>query len=666
MSPRDISRRQFVAVSVAGAAAIVTRDVAAQEATPASSEEGGGIVSNAPGPTPTPLGPAEPPELSSSETNWAVENRDLKGTRHATGSQISSETVSELGTAWILPYDISSLFGALTANPIIVDDTLYIQDARSNVKALNRETGEVIWERAYDQDIPSGGPNGVAVGYGLVVFPVGGEGEVVAVDAATGEDVWSVNIQGPRGEGITMAPAIYDSTVYISTIPGNTSSFYTGGQRGFLHALDASTGRVLWYFDTTVDNLWGNARMNSGGGLWHPPSFDDEGNIYAGIGNAAPYPGNEQAPAGSSRPGDNDYANALMRINPETAGVDWYINIKPHDLFDLDNQLTPIVADVNVDGTDVPLVFSSGKHGIVVAANRETGEEVWRTPVGRHQNDELTDLPMDEPVEVLPGTFGGVETPMACADGVIYVPVFDLPTSYTATEIAGLADFSEAAGQLVALDAATGEVIWEVQLPTGTLAGATVVNDLVFTGGLDGVVRAHSIADGSQVWSYQTGAGINAPLAISGDYIYVASGGPLIPSPDTLDPLPIEGAALIAITIGGEPQMAGSASATPEEQKATPAASAGDGTSVSVSAVDIAFEPKSLAIAADTDVTITVTNEGVLQHDFVIENTEFATDLLNGGDSTELVVNLPAGEYTYFCSVPGHREAGMEGTLTVG
>src|SRR5690606_17902036 len=132
MSPRDISRRQFVAVSVAGAAAIVTRDVAAQDATPASSEEGGGIVSNARGPTPTPLGPAEPPELSSSETNWAVENRDLKGTRHATGSQISSETVSELGTAWILPYDISSLFGALTANPIIVDDTLYIQDARSN------------------------------------------------------------------------------------------------------------------------------------------------------------------------------------------------------------------------------------------------------------------------------------------------------------------------------------------------------------------------------------------------------------------------------------------------------------------------------------------------------------------------------------------------------
>ena len=68
---------------------------------------------------------------------------------------------------------------------------------------------------------------------------------------------------------------------------------------------------------------------------------------------------------------------------------------------------------------------------------------------------------------------------------------------------------------------------------------------------------------------------------------------------------------------------------------------------------------------ADTDVTIHLTNEGMLQHDFVIEDTDFRTELLNGGESDEIVVNLPAGEYTYYCSVAGHREAGMVGTLTV-
>jgi uncharacterized cupredoxin-like copper-binding protein len=80
---------------------------------------------------------------------------------------------------------------------------------------------------------------------------------------------------------------------------------------------------------------------------------------------------------------------------------------------------------------------------------------------------------------------------------------------------------------------------------------------------------------------------------------------------------------------------------------------------------DIYFSVKEFSIPADTDVEITFSNEGVSQHDFVIENTEFRTSLLNGGGVETITVNLPAGEYTYYCSVPGHRPAGMEGTLTV-
>jgi len=68
---------------------------------------------------------------------------------------------------------------------------------------------------------------------------------------------------------------------------------------------------------------------------------------------------------------------------------------------------------------------------------------------------------------------------------------------------------------------------------------------------------------------------------------------------------------------------------------------------------------------AGSDVTITFTNTGVLQHDFVIEDTDFGTDLIDNGTSVDLVVNLPAGSYTYYCTVAGHRDAGMEGTLTV-
>ncbi|HWV24708.1 MAG TPA: PQQ-binding-like beta-propeller repeat protein [Thermomicrobiales bacterium] len=674
MANGEFSRRRLIAAGITGAALIgganlgvrvVAQDAATPSASPGAtpaSEQPAAFPFNENAPEPTKVGPAVPDELTSVDTNWAVEGQNLWQDRNAAGSTISSATIDQLGLSWTLSYDISASYGALTSNPIIVGDILYIQDAMSNVKAVNKTTGEVVWSNEYNEAVSSGGPNGVAVGYGIAVYPVG-VGNVVGAKADTGEEIWRVDITGPRGEGITMAPAIYDSTVYISTIPGSTSEFYNGGMRGIVHALDVSTGRVLWYFDTTTDNLWGNPKANSGGGLWHPPAIDADGNLYLGVANAAPYPGNADYPSGSGRPGDNDYADSLVRLNATTGGVDWFINIKPHDLFDLDNQLSPVLADVD----DVPMVFSSGKHGLVVAANRETGNELWRTAVGQHKNDDTVDLPADEFIEVLPGTYGGVETPLAYADGVVFAPVFNMASWYNATGMdASKTDFGSATGNMVALNASTGEIIWDVEVPTGLLGGATVVNDLVFTGGLDGLVRAFSTADGTQVWSFQTGSGINAPFAVSGDFLYVPSAGPLLPSTDTMDPLPMKGAALIALTLGGEIQTQATpqAGASPESNAASPQASSG--TTAEVACVDINFEPKEMSIAADTDVQVHVTNKGLLQHDWTVEDTEFGTELLNGGEDTTLTVNLPAGTYTYYCTVPGHREAGMVGTLTVG
>ena len=619
-------------------------------------------------PVRTELGPAIPPEYTDAETNWPSQNRDLASTRLAAGSTISSQNVGELGLAWSFPLDINAAYGALVATPSIVGDAVYQQDALSNVYARDKNTGEELWTIEHNEPVPSGGPNGTAVGYGHVVYTVGGPADVIAVRADTGEEVWRTNIQGFRHEGITMAPLIYDSTVYVSTIPGTPEQFYQGNQRGFIIALDLIDGKVLWYFDTTVDNLWGaeggNARVNSGGGLWHPPSIDEEGNLFVGIGNASPYPGIPEYPAASSRPGDNDYANAIIRIDPDRAAVDWFVNVKPHDLFDLDNQLSPVLTTASINGTDTKIAISSGKHGYVVAFDQETGEEYWRTAVGEHLNDDLQELPEDEYVEVLPGTLGGVETPLAYAEGVIYAPVFNMSTFYNGGSIDPTSiNFGAATGQLVALDAATGEILWDVAQPTGTLAGALVANDIVFTGGLDGVVRGYSTADGSQVFTYQTASGLNAPLAASGDYLFVPAGGPLIPSENTWDPAPTPQAELIALKIGGEIQTAPTGTPVPEE--ASPAAEASGDGGVLVNAVDIAFEPKELTIPADTDVVITITNNGALQHDFCIDELGIKSDLLNGGESTEVTINAAAGTYEYYCSVTGHREAGMVGTLTV-
>ncbi|MGN6032475.1 MAG: outer membrane protein assembly factor BamB family protein [Thermomicrobiales bacterium] len=548
-----LNRRTLSTTSLAAAAglALATAARAQNAATP----EGSGVDSGTPesGATPTPSWPVVPPELTEAETNWAIEGGDLHATRNAQGSAISTDTIDTLGLAWSVPISVSAAFGSLTANPIVAGDTVFIQDAKSNIYALNKETGETIWANTYNDDVPSGGPNGIAVGYGMAVFSLGGAGDVIAVDAATGTEIWRHNIQGPLGEGITMAPAIYDSTVYISTIPGDAEEFYQGGMRGFIYALDATDGHVIWYFDTTTGNLWGNGRVNSGGGLWHPPSIDADGNLYVGIANASPYPGTPEFPGASSRPGDNDYANALMRINPDIANYDWYINVKPHDLFDHDNQLTPILAEVDIDGVATPMVFSSGKHGWIVAANSDTGAELWRTPVGEHnENEFLQELDADTEITLLPGFIGGTETPMAYANGVIFAPVLNVP--FTTTGVSGTGDIFGGVGELTAVDAATGAILWTTPIPTMVLGGAQVANDLVFTGGLDGLVRGFRVDDGTEVFRYQTTAGINTSFAISGDYLFVPAGGPLSPSADTASPAPEMASALFALKLGGEVQ----------------------------------------------------------------------------------------------------------------
>ncbi|MGB3328474.1 MAG: PQQ-binding-like beta-propeller repeat protein [Thermomicrobiales bacterium] len=549
-----INRRTLGVASITAAAglAIATSARAQNAATPEANA------------TPAPALPAVPPELSDAPTNWAIESGDLRATRNAQGSKISTETIGTLGLAWSAPIAVSAPFGALTSNPIVAGDIVYVQDAKSNVHAFNKTTGEKVWSNNYDNDVPSGGPNGIAVGYGMAIFSLGGTGDVIAVDAATGKEIWRHNIRGFLGEGITMAPAIYDGTVYISTIPGDPQEFYQGGMRGFIFALDATDGHVIWYFDTTTDNLWGNGRVNSGGGLWHPPSFDENGNLYVGIGNASPYPGTKEFPGASSRPGDNDYANALMRLNPTIANYDWYINVKPHDLFDHDNQLTPILATVEIGGVPTPMVFSSGKHGWIVAANSETGEEIWRIPVGEHnENEFLPELGADTEITLLPGFIGGTETPMAFANGVIFAPVLNVP--YKTTGVSGTGDIFGGVGELTAVEAATGKILWTTPIPTMVLGGATIANDVVFTGGLDGLIRGFKVDDGSEVFRFQTTAGINTSFAISGDYLYVPAGGPLSPNADTASPAPELATALFALKLGGEVQSMpiGTPAATP-------------------------------------------------------------------------------------------------------
>jgi outer membrane protein assembly factor BamB len=171
----------------------------------------------------------------------------------------------------------------------------------------------------------------------------------------------------------------------------------------------------------------------------------------------------------------------------------------------------------------------------VFAFDPADGKLLWKTAVGMHNgHDDDGQLALDgtlqleTPYTVLPGVIGGVETNMAVADGVVYVPVVNVPTTYaSATSPLGTPDYTKAASEMVAIDIATGKQLWDTKAPGSILlGGATVSNDLVFTTGLGGGVAALSRKDGAIVWTAQLPAGSNSTLAIAGDTLIAGAGVP--------------------------------------------------------------------------------------------------------------------------------------------
>lgn len=485
-------------------------------------------------PKPNSLGPSVPPEVFDPTGNWPLAQGDLRSTRVARGSSITAANVESLRIAWTFPVTASTGYGGMTATPIVIGETVYLQDMRSNIFALERSTGAPRWEHRYE--IGCVGPNGVAVGYGMVFAGLGDTAEVVALDAASGAERWRVRLSNNPGEGIDMAPAVYDSTVYISTVAGNLSSFNRGGAKGVLFALDAATGETLWQFDTTTNDLWGSPRVNSGGGLWYPPSFDTRGDIYFGVGNAAPWPGTTLFPNGGSRVSPNDYASSMVALNRETGAVRWHYNAAPHDLFDHDFQNSPVLIGEATEEGRQALAIGSGKTGTVVAVDLMSGSVVWKAKVGEHTESTVPELSAT-PVSILPGAWGGVLTPLAATETTVFVPVVNQPTTYTATGVDKMSmfDFTQATGEIVALDTKTGIQKWRTQLPSPALGGATLVNDVVITAGMDGIVRFVHAETGELVHEKTADAGINACPAISGTMIIQPAAGARIRTAETPD-----------------------------------------------------------------------------------------------------------------------------------
>jgi len=343
--------------------------------------EAAGKASSAPG------GSANPAVAA----GWTLPGGNLANTRDV-ASAITSSNVSTLGVAWCVPVESTGKNAAVglpdgyASTPIVVNGVVYTQDLESNVMAIRLATGKVLWTHNYNSI--NGGPDGVNVVGGTVYAAT--DSAAVALNAATGRQLWSRTLIGNDKEGIDMAPGYNDGTVYVSTVPVNPNKGeYLGGAKATLWALNAATGAPEWSWDE-VQNLWGNPFANSGGGLWDPPSFDSQGNLYIGVANPGPI-AQTGWPAGfpwaTSRPGPDLYTDSVIKLSPRGKLL-WYYQLTPHDLFDWDLQNSPVLTTAHGQ----LVVIDGGKAGILIELSAQTGRLLWKLPVGvhsGHDNDGL-------------------------------------------------------------------------------------------------------------------------------------------------------------------------------------------------------------------------------------------------------------------------------------
>jgi outer membrane protein assembly factor BamB len=446
-------------------------------------------------------------------------NIDLAGSRKAK-SEINSGNVNQLKQVWSIPVEGQGIYGSYASTPIIVNGVVYSQDLESNVSAVDLESGDVLWDTKFES--PSHGPNGLAVAEGHVYGAT--NSGAFALDQKTGKELWLTQLGGP----VDMAPGANDGKVYVSTVPENTSAEYEAGAVGTLWAMDGKTGKKLWHFDTVPKDLWGDPKINSGGGLWYPPSFDSKGNVYAGTGNPAPLPGTPNKPWGSSRPGDNRYADSLVKLDPNSGKLDWYYQETPHNIYDWDFQNSPIIAESK--GKEVAI--GSGKSGFVVAVDLKTGKPLWRTRVGEHNSHDKDPLyamrgeySKIKPGEVFPGALGGVIAALASDGERVYIPIVN--HSMTLRNGYEVSEESAATGEVEAIDLRTGKVVWETQFPSPAYGSLVVSNDVVFATSAEGVIHALSANSGGEIWQAALPSGTNAGVMVSGDMLVTGAGLPV-------------------------------------------------------------------------------------------------------------------------------------------
>lgn len=465
---------------------------------------------------------------------WPTFSRTLDNHRYSPLDQIDRDNVNELRLNWSRNLDFS---GSVQSDPVVWDGIMYINGIAS-VFALDATNGDLLWDYKYDlpesiRPFYASRMRGGVVVYDGKVFHNRNDASVVALDARTGAELWSTTV-GDVGmwEAFTSGPTFADGKIIVGPTGGDG-----GGHAGRILALNPADGEILWTFSVVPGpgepgfETWDPAPTPpfGGGVAWTPGAFDPvTGTIIYGTGNPTPWDRFE-------RSGDNLYTASYVALDVNDGSLKWYHQIIPGDEWDLDQHVSPAIADLDIDGQSRRVAILPTTSGYLMVVDVDTGEFLRghaMMPEGSYSvhlgfnadgtsiiNEEARHSEPGESKLLCPFRWASYELGTFSPDTNLYYR----PNTFQCTDLAlwpvdpewepgqqvkayeasndPLADRFDRLGALSAINPVTGEVVWEYTHGYNQRAGAmSTAGGLVFADFPDRTIRAFDAETGEILW----------------------------------------------------------------------------------------------------------------------------------------------------------------------
>lgn len=509
----------------------------------------GAVPATGTGPTSNVCAANEQPSLAKplDQPNWNGWGANLAQHRFqpAAMARLSATDVPRLKLKWAFAFPGAN---RAFAQPTVVAGRVFVGSAGTAVYSLNANSGCQYW--AFKPDAPvrtaiTIGP-GSESGKWLAYFG-DQRANAYAVDAQTGALVWKRSVDNFPGATITGAPTLADGTLYVVTssaeeVLGANPKYECCKFRGSLSALNAATGEVRWQTYTIPEDpkpvrknaqgvqLWGP----SGAGVWSSPAVDVKaGAVYITTGDAY------SDPAAST-------SDAFMAFDIKTGKILWTRQVTSGDAFnvacglpealrvncpegkgpDHDFGSSPILVDLP-NGRRA--LIAGQKSGVVHAVDPDRGGEIlWQTRVGKGS------------------ALGGVQWGSSYDGRRVYVALSDVIPATAGTAAAPpapptppgrAAQPSQLGGGLYALDPVSGQIVWTTPHPgcgdrpgcsPAQSAAVTAIPGIVFSGGIDGHLRAYASETGAIVWDVDTAQPYTTVNGVTGNGGSLDGPGPVV------------------------------------------------------------------------------------------------------------------------------------------